>query len=236
MDVKELIMSIGIYKITSPSGKVYIGQSWDISKRWKSYRNNNAPKQPALNASFLKYGVCQHVFEEIHNLPIDVDQLTMDIYEQTYMDAYNSCSVKLLNTREAGATGKHSTESRDKMKGKLGKWMIGRKLSPETIQKRTEKQTGLKRTETSKQRYSESKTGDKNPFFGKDPWNKGMIGFNKGKNAGSKHGYAKLTEEMVIEIRLRYAAGQKRTHIAKDYGVTFSAIDAIVKRENWKHI
>ena len=32
-----LIIMIGIYKITSPSGKVYIGQSIDIERRWKKY-------------------------------------------------------------------------------------------------------------------------------------------------------------------------------------------------------
>jgi len=29
---------IGIYKITSPSGKVYIGQSKDLNKRKKDYQ------------------------------------------------------------------------------------------------------------------------------------------------------------------------------------------------------
>jgi predicted GIY-YIG superfamily endonuclease len=32
---------IGIYKITSPSGKVYIGQSWDIYDRWKKHKQKN---------------------------------------------------------------------------------------------------------------------------------------------------------------------------------------------------
>ena len=29
---------IGIYKIVSPSGKVYIGQSTNIERRWKEYK------------------------------------------------------------------------------------------------------------------------------------------------------------------------------------------------------
>lgn len=29
---------IGIYKITSPSGKIYIGQSINIEKRWEKYQ------------------------------------------------------------------------------------------------------------------------------------------------------------------------------------------------------
>lgn len=35
----------GIYKITSPSSKIYIGQSKNISKRYKTYKKYNEPKQ-----------------------------------------------------------------------------------------------------------------------------------------------------------------------------------------------
>jgi excinuclease UvrABC nuclease subunit len=31
---------IGIYKITSPSNKVYVGQSTNIEKRWSGYSTN----------------------------------------------------------------------------------------------------------------------------------------------------------------------------------------------------
>lgn len=31
---------IGIYKITSPSNRIYIGQSIDIEARWKSYKTS----------------------------------------------------------------------------------------------------------------------------------------------------------------------------------------------------
>ena len=34
-------MSIGIYKITSPTRKIYIGQSINIEKRQSQYRNLN---------------------------------------------------------------------------------------------------------------------------------------------------------------------------------------------------
>ena len=29
----------GIYKIISPSNKIYVGQSWNIEKRFKKYKN-----------------------------------------------------------------------------------------------------------------------------------------------------------------------------------------------------
>ena len=47
---------IGIYKITSPSGKVYIGQSWDIKKRFSKYRSlQSVYKQRVLFNSFKKH-------------------------------------------------------------------------------------------------------------------------------------------------------------------------------------
>ena len=48
---------IGIYKITSPNNKVYIGQSVDIEKRLKRYKNLNCKKQSKIYNSLNKYGV-----------------------------------------------------------------------------------------------------------------------------------------------------------------------------------
>ena len=53
----------GIYKITSPSGKIYIGKSINIQKRFKQYKKSLGKGQPLLNRSFLKYGIDNHVFE-----------------------------------------------------------------------------------------------------------------------------------------------------------------------------
>ena len=57
---------VGIYKITSPSGRVYIGQSVNIEKRFLSYSKLLRCKtQIKLFRSFLKYGVINHIFETI---------------------------------------------------------------------------------------------------------------------------------------------------------------------------
>ena len=46
---------IGIYKITNPKEKVYIGQSIDIEKRWKRYYYTlNCKSQTALYRSLKK--------------------------------------------------------------------------------------------------------------------------------------------------------------------------------------
>lgn len=104
-------MNIGIYKITSPSGKIYIGQSWNIQNRFKKYKNCN-PEQIHLFRSFNKYGYNNHTFEVVHILPFDISQIILDRYEQFYMDLYKESGFSLLNTRDAGRGGKHSIETK----------------------------------------------------------------------------------------------------------------------------
>lgn len=53
----------GVYKITSPSNRIYIGSSICIEDRFCYYKNNNLKNQWLLKRSFEKYGVEKHNFE-----------------------------------------------------------------------------------------------------------------------------------------------------------------------------
>ncbi len=53
---------------------------------------------------------------------------------------------------------------------------------------------------------------------------------------GEWNGCAKLTEADVLEIRQRYAAGERQTHLAREFGVTQSNISEITLRHTWKHV
>lgn len=53
----------GIYKITSPKGKIYIGQARNINYRWLDYGRLACKKQAKLYGSLKKYGVNNHTFE-----------------------------------------------------------------------------------------------------------------------------------------------------------------------------
>ena len=83
----------------------------------------------------------------------------------------------------------HNHESRERMsksmkgrpspaKGKPGV-NLGKKFSQETKDKMSKSSMnnsyalGTLRTDEAKEKYRQSKLGDKNPMFGKDPWNKG---------------------------------------------------------------
>ena len=53
----------GIYKITSPTNKIYIGQSVDILKRIEHYRNCRCEAQRLLYRSIKKHGWDKHKLE-----------------------------------------------------------------------------------------------------------------------------------------------------------------------------
>ena len=57
-----------------------------------------------------------------------------------------------------------------------------------------------------------------------------------GKLRGSKNVSAKVTEAQVVQIRMRYAAGEGPRSIAKAFGVHRDTVRLIVRRETWTHI
>lgn len=110
----------GIYKITSPSGKVYIGQSWDIYARWYGHKRDfrlGRPCNPILTNSFKKHGVDNHRFVILEELgtPPNNQQYNLDIAEQFFIDGYRSGHVPVMNIREAGSRGRQRPESMMKM-------------------------------------------------------------------------------------------------------------------------
>lgn len=106
----------GIYKITSPSGKVYIGQSTNIKTRFYNYRKSySCKKQRVLFNSFMKYGVGAHDFAIVHELPNDIDANTLTNYEQFYIDQYKDAGFILMNLKEAGLHGGHSEETKRRL-------------------------------------------------------------------------------------------------------------------------
>ena len=74
----------GIYKITSPSGRVYVGQSKDIESRWVSYRKGNCHQQRILFNSIIKYGWINHIFEIIEECEVD----ELNCRERYWQDFY----------------------------------------------------------------------------------------------------------------------------------------------------
>lgn len=109
---------IGIYKITSPTNKVYIGQSWDLERRKISYKNlSGCREQPRIYNSLKKYGFDSHDFEVLLNIKDDLKyQKWLDYWEQFFINYFRSEGYELMNIKEAGAYGKHNPETIEYLK------------------------------------------------------------------------------------------------------------------------
>lgn len=152
---------VGVYKITNPSGKIYIGQSVDIYNRWnKNYKMLRCKSQPKLYNSFKKYGFENHVFEIIEEC--DISQL---IKQETYWKMfYKVLEIPSLCCRIDRKGGKSSEETKKKqsLSAKLsgvGKWNKGRTQSKEEKQLRSKLKLGYKPTSTHIDNMSKSMLG-----------------------------------------------------------------------------
>ena len=98
---------IGIYKITNPKSKIYIGQSIDIEKRFKQYQSLcNSKSQTKLYRSLNKYGVENHIFEIIEECDLDL----LNEKERYYQEFYD-CVNKGLNCRLTKSNNKSGPKS-----------------------------------------------------------------------------------------------------------------------------
>lgn len=107
----------GIYKIISPTGRVYIGQSRNINDRITHYKNLKCSGQIKLYRSLLKYGWDSHKFTIIRKCSIK----NLNKFEIYYIKKYKANSKFNLNCTSGGLSFTHSKQTKLKMSSsKLG--------------------------------------------------------------------------------------------------------------------
>jgi len=112
---KEVIC--GIYKITSPTGKIYIGESKNINNRKNGYKNSGCKAQPRLNYSINKYGWDKHVFEIIEECDI-LDLKCKERYWQDFYDVTGKNGLNCTLTKCGDEKQIHSKETINKISAK----------------------------------------------------------------------------------------------------------------------
>lgn len=129
---------IGIYKITSPSSKIYIGQSINIEKRFKNYKSLSQTKgQVMLHYSFKKYGINNHIFEVIEECSIELLNERERYYQDFYNVLNNGLNCILTNTNESIKVFSNDTIEKIRQ-GNLGKDIPSsvRKQTSETMKRK----------------------------------------------------------------------------------------------------
>lgn len=122
---RRVTKTCGIYKIQSPSGKIYIGQSVCIEERYSRYKNHSCKHQRKLYSSIEKYGWDRHYFDII----IVCNKEELNFWEKFYIVLYDSTGDYGMNIRTGGHLPKVTEESRRRMsdahKGQLA-WNKGK--------------------------------------------------------------------------------------------------------------
>ena len=228
LKVKDLKpRTMGIYKITFPNNKIYIGMSNDIRRRFWEHNNKNNSETPCDKA-INKYGKIETV--EILEFVEDRERLSeREIY---WINKFSS------NQREIGynlTPGEHECSTRQDFP------------EEDIVSIRKRKYLGERKKDVYKDYTSYSfATFEKvwlhtthreiGSEFYVDTGSRAEV--SSFVNKGEKNGRAKLTNEEVLFMRSLYDKGQKVSDIRKDYfpGHSYNAISYACKRKTFKDI
>ncbi len=173
---------IGIYKITNIiNGKVYIGKSTNIEKRWNAHRTKLTSFH--LCSAIKKYGIDNFEFEVLKEISLSgLTDILLNIYEVKYIKEYKSFDSKYGYNKTYGGDGVKATEETNKKNSESNKkhWKDNdyrKKMSmkvkaalnkPEVRQKLIEAQKRLSNdTDFKKRKSNKMKEKWKDPDFRK---------------------------------------------------------------------
>jgi group I intron endonuclease len=184
-----------VYKYTSPSGKVYIGQTYREKGRRKEFRSSRPYSNGFLiNNARKKYGPKNFTYEVLYEIISDDGDMIrkeLDNWEMFYIEKYHSNDRRYGYNMNKGGSGNagcyYSPETRAKMgensRRRLAIYnpMKGKKHRPESIalmKANTKRKYGKDNPNYGWQpprelldrlaEMSRQRTGEKNPFFWKD--------------------------------------------------------------------
>lgn len=109
----------GVYKITSPSGRVYVGQSQDLYTRFNQYRRGACKRQPLLYNSLNKYGFDNHTIDVILCGTEHLDSIEIQTISECQSNFNKHPDKRGLNLSDGGPTNrgykyKYTDELRNK--------------------------------------------------------------------------------------------------------------------------
>jgi group I intron endonuclease len=191
-----------IYKITSPAGKIYIGQSWDWISRKSKYKKLECESQIYLYRSLKKYGIDNHKIEILLHLPLSISQNILDFYEVYFWQYYKDLGFEMLNIKFPGSNGKHSEESKKKMS-------MSRSGEKNVMYSKFGKDHGAFGNEGYWKNWKEKglkhpnlgKVGELSPCFGRTGNKHPMFGKTKGNSPFAKKVINSLTKEIYLSAK-----------------------------------
>ena len=165
-------MKTGVYKITNlVNGKVYIGASKNIEKRWRDHKKRiNSP----IHSDLESYGLDNFKFEVLLECP----ETMLAQWERDMICLYDSDDPE---------KGYNNPKDRP-YSLKLSEALKGRSLSEETKRKISESHRGIPHSDETKRKMSEVKKGRKRTPFSEE---------TKRKMSEAKHLYWQKKKENI---------------------------------------
>jgi group I intron endonuclease len=199
-------MSIGIYKITNPKGKIYIGQSVNLKRRKYDYENQkNCNGQILLFRSLKKYGWDGHKFEIIEECSLNLLN-ERERYWQDFYDVLNpkkglNCRLTTSLTKSGKLSQKTKNKISESNKDKL-KHTKENKLRISQRSKLLKNMLGKTHTLETKNKISQSKTGKTLSSETRDKMSKSASGKIKTQEHKNNISLNHPTKKSVLQINL----------------------------------
>jgi group I intron endonuclease len=150
-EIKNFSNESGIYKITSPTGKIYIGEAEDLKTRCGFYLTpNRVKKQRAIYNSLVKHSVENHKIEVLEFCETE-KLMERERFWQEHFNSINgglNCYLTPTNTKKKVLSEETKKIMSDKSKGVNNHFY------------------GKKHTEESKLKISNHSKGENNPNYG----------------------------------------------------------------------
>lgn len=212
--IEFLFKMTGIYKITSPSNKVYIGQSVDIFYRLYNYDTLDCKGQRKLYNSLKKYGFNNHKFEIIELC----GESDLNYWERYYQDLFNVIGENGLNCKLTGTNDKSGRLSKEtKLKIKISNTSL--KRSEETKLKFKNKIV----SDITKEKIRQIRLGSKLSEETKQKL-RGSKGFKHSKESIEKMRLSKLGIPRSEEVKLKLSLANKGKKYSDEYKRNMSKI------------
>jgi group I intron endonuclease len=209
----------GIYKITNKvNGKIYIGSTKNIKRRWKNHLNylrRNAHPNNYLQNAWNKYGEENFEFEIIEF----VEEEKLLEREQYWIDKLNATDKKIgyniaLFAGSPMKGRKHTEETLNKVSKASRYWHIKNKGTEKYnsyLQKLSNSLKGHIVSNETRQKISKANkgklVGERNPFFGKRHDKDTIIKLSLNRS--------KLTVKQIKEVKILLNEGEKVTYLAE---------------------
>lgn len=230
-----------LYRLTSPSDAVYIGQTRNLRGRLANYRciargKGDTDRQPLLYRSLRKYGFDAHKISVLHQMPYSIDQKALDDYERYAIQMHkNMRGTRLLNvSRGGGGSRPHARVCRSNRPDLSGeKHPLAKLTAADVIAIRRDYRWGSSEFGIGglASRYGVSKRLIHNVIRG-SAW-----AHIKTERAETRKYMCHFSVADAAAIRERYAAGGC-THrsLALEYGTNHRTIGKIITNPRWGRI